>query len=278
MTAIEDTSRGQSKGATYDGIGTTQDANPLSTCKFFNLPPEVRQIIYEHALVGYQPKGFADLKLLVWAENITYSQHYQLALMQTCRQIYNEATPLVYRSALFNFACEEYELQHDAATEFLDTIGATNAQYITKIVVKFPDFSGNFDVVGEISNPSEPVEFADVRGWDCVRLMLKSLPNLTTIYFTFCYNIDEYLTSLSLDTEVLENALTCVDKELRKHSTLSKIHICWFNWCDYRQLAEKMLSFGWTVEDEYHLITEENLDEVEIYDPRIRGYVTRRDE
>jgi hypothetical protein len=267
MTAVEDTSRGQSKGATYDSIGTTQDANPLSTCKFFNLPPEVRQIIYEYALVGDQPKGLADVIPLFEGGNITDPWEHKLALMQTCRQIYNEAVPLVYRSTVFNFACADDELQLEAAEEFLDSIGATNAQYITKIVVNFPDYGGNFDVVGEISSPTEPVNFADVQGWDAVRLLLKSLPNLTTIYFPFCTDGAESGSLHSLNTKDIENALTCIDKELRKHSALSTIHVCWFMWCGYRQLAEKMLSLGWTVEDENYLITEKNVDEIESWDP-----------
>lgn len=130
-------------------------------------------------------------------------------------------------------------------------------------MVKFPEFGSQIQAMNAASsNSTATVDFDDVPGWDVIFLTLKSFPNLTTWIFTFCTDDTEALSLCSQDVNELKSVLTCIDNELRKHPSLSKIHVCWFL-LSSRQLAEKMLSLGWTVEDEWGLITEENVHELE---------------
>ncbi|KAL2121228.1 hypothetical protein VTJ04DRAFT_5255 [Mycothermus thermophilus] len=156
--AAEDHSASESTGALYN-IGATQQILPPKV-GFLAFPLKFDHI-FRHEKITIPPKNW-------------------LALAYTCRQIYTEAISLVYRSTLFNFAREEYEDQLNSTTWFLDIIGPVNAQYVTKVMVKFPEFGSQIQAMNAASsNSTATVDFDDVP----VRLEAGLRPDRPTVGF-----------------------------------------------------------------------------------------------
>ena len=77
----------------------------LPQCVLLNLPPELRYLIFELSLYMPTKSGMFDINSDIRCENGEQS-HHTLALLQTCRQIHEEAEGLFYAINKFRVKSE----------------------------------------------------------------------------------------------------------------------------------------------------------------------------
>jgi hypothetical protein len=174
-----------------------------------------------------------------------------LALLYTCRQVYAEAAPVVYRSTWFNVAEPVSYLGLEKMRQLLDMIGPSNARHVTKMNMLLP----NLDIYPGYGNPGDPppgfvtLEFDDEESEECLALLRENFPGLTTLSFVTDWREGEFLVHNELVPESLDGALAPIVDELKKCPSLSTVHVGWLGPCVNRPVAEKMLSLGWSVEN-----------------------------
>jgi hypothetical protein len=153
-------------------------ANPSAPSFLGALPPEIRNRIYEamfksdgtvllHDAKAYREqfsdtlrdnlrlneardwddeKPFVDVELYVEDQEFNLGFHSSIALLHTCRQIYHEATGVLYGSNVFYFkqmpmsmcSYEAHCMQHDYAPSWLLRIG-THAALLFKVFIDLED-------------------------------------------------------------------------------------------------------------------------------------------
>jgi len=79
-----------------EGVRVPPYEFPASS-RFLRLPRELRDKIYKHALI-------ADQAFLWPAESYTRTHHFSPNLLSTCRQVYDEAAPIIYKLNRFTFS------------------------------------------------------------------------------------------------------------------------------------------------------------------------------
>ena len=102
--------------------------------RFLGLPPEIRNMIYDHLLGGEgdplsismarNNRGFHSLRT-----GHGYRTNESIALLSSCKQVSLEATPVFYGINKFEFACTT------SMSRFLDSIGS-NVRLLKKISVQ----------------------------------------------------------------------------------------------------------------------------------------------
>jgi hypothetical protein len=106
---------------------------------FLDLPVETRLTIYESLLVvcydlHFELEGIVDeltmRNVLVPPANRTSGEKLHAQIIRTCRQIYREASPILYKRNCFDFAEAE-------PSKFLETIGI-QAKRILNVGLDFP--------------------------------------------------------------------------------------------------------------------------------------------
>jgi hypothetical protein len=104
-------------------------------CRFLGLPPEIRNIIYHYVLIEpgalhfiQLPTGTKLLEPRVW-----------LSLLFACRQVYTEATKILYGEARFRLISLDSQHQLETVRWFLDMIGPENAHCIRELELRAPD-------------------------------------------------------------------------------------------------------------------------------------------
>lgn len=91
---------------------------------FFNLPLELRLQVYGHAFI---PTGH---EYYSWKKNSS-GDRATVSLLRTCKQIHNEAAPVLYSTITFHlYVCPK-------AVDFLRSIGPINITYIKSLHIFF---------------------------------------------------------------------------------------------------------------------------------------------
>ncbi|KAK7973428.1 hypothetical protein PG988_007562 [Apiospora saccharicola] len=99
---------------------------------FSDLPPELRQQVYELCLVRKEPVN-------PWRSILKRGPSYGLVvnMLRVSKAVYHEAAPVLYSRNIFDLddRCSE------ALALFLDRIGPANADQLRHIIVAFPKLS-----------------------------------------------------------------------------------------------------------------------------------------
>lgn len=96
----------QCRGAT---ASITQSTQLTARPSIFLLPPEIRREVFQHLLVNknatIEPKVDPGTKASNWKFWIDWHNETSLAILRTCRMIYEEASKILYENNTFRYEC-----------------------------------------------------------------------------------------------------------------------------------------------------------------------------
>jgi hypothetical protein len=171
---------------------------------FMKLPGEIRNMVYENSLVLPRPIDFWPIipddaprgtdHLTVLRQDV---KHINTALMQVCRQVNHEATPILYAKNRFRFSdrggwtiLDGFLWHIGPNVNFLTSLTVTCPQWVgTVIETAYPDMKGemrlmlsrfNKTVLDAPNGPSSEFNFAYKRAGD-VLLKLKNLQHFNIL-------------------------------------------------------------------------------------------------
>lgn len=208
-----------------------------ATVNFLDLPIEVRNRIYEivlvilHPLYLFQEPGspvetFAPDRPLQW-----------LALLHTNRQIYVEASAVLYAINHFHFV-DITQRQVGVLRSFLDCIGYVNAASLSHLCINFPIAESIDDQPGKVRLRDDSLE--------SLKLLQDKCTNLSTLETVVHYKNSSFFTRTD---EFLREAFSQIDAQLKAIPSLKRIiiRIAVNDRVPTSSAMDLMQGFGWLV-------------------------------
>lgn len=214
----------------------------LSESRLLSLPYELREIIYQYVLVVapplylYHDRGSDKIQLFT-----PERRRQWLALLFTNRQIYVEATPILYSSAQFTIIDVTHNQAHLLQC-FLNRIGPVNARYLSNLCINFPFLASGSSQKGMIILLND-----DVR---CLKLLQEYCVGLRTLETIVHTKNAKGLARASQDmngSEYVREALSQVDAHFKTIPSLRRVVVKFHNGPPTRGLTKLMEGLGWVV-------------------------------
>lgn len=196
---------------------------------FFKLPIELRLIIYRLVIVERPFTSSGEYERVppvcgpVSRER--WPPHQWLALARTCRQAYDEAVPLVYRSHKFWLGRDEPRDQLQQVRRFLKTVPQTNLLCLTNVWLAFPEVKVNPFVDDDDDGLAEITPDS----LTCLKVLRNSCPNVTGVYLLLERSYNERLYRRMEGRyggrylRTFQRLLGEIDAELGEFPSLSKV-------------------------------------------------------
>jgi hypothetical protein len=110
-------------------------ADPRRPLSFLELDYDIRLQIYGELLIrpDSTPLEFHQKPIRLWTDNALL-QTFQPQILRTCKQIYNEAMPLLYGQNEFKFRVDTGSID-PRASEFVFCVSARRAKLIRRIIL-----------------------------------------------------------------------------------------------------------------------------------------------
>jgi hypothetical protein len=223
---------------------------------FFSFPSEIRNKIYEEALVlselivlwGMQPYG--EIYGLALPRNSLECGPLCLcpAILLTNKRVHREASPLLYSR-------NGFRLDKGYLTLFLDHIGPQNASFLRHICIAFPAFDDYHHL------ESVTLKEDSIRTLERIRDNCTNLATLETSLRFRTINIME--SAIDAPDSPRAAALPLVDARFKAISSLKEIIVNVYDAPLSCDLREKMRSCGWTIEGTWE--ESESVDEDDDY-------------
>ncbi|KAJ8058339.1 hypothetical protein OCU04_012531 [Sclerotinia nivalis] len=229
-----------------------------SKLNFFDLIIEIRLKIYQELLVVAKPISFNT------SFGTGYSGHFDadakesvgpsLQLLRVNKQIYLEATPILYLNNTFELSHVEESLtptiiRNETPVQFLTQIGNRNASFIRHLGIYFPWFKTCKE--GKIRLEREILELIAAKCTDLITIKMLLWDNYRTDYLKHQKSLQhEYVEIENISAELLN----LVDTELKKISSLTEIIVDDHIWKEWQRpeindkLTKMMLDCGWKVQ------------------------------
>ncbi|KAF7868618.1 hypothetical protein EAF04_005149 [Stromatinia cepivora] len=226
-----------------------------SKLNFFDLIIEIRLKIYKELLVVAKPISFdisfgrghldADAK-----ESVGPS----LQLLRVNKQIYFEATSILYRNNTFELSCAEESLtptifRSKNPVHFLTQIGNRNASFIRHLGIYFPWFKTCKE--GQTRLEGKLLELIAAKCTCLTTIKMLLWDNHRTDYLRHQRSLQhEYVEIGNISAELLK----LIDTELKKISSLTEIIVSYHIWKEWprpeinEKLIQMMLDCGWKVQ------------------------------
>jgi hypothetical protein len=212
--------------------------------RLLSLPAELRNAIYIEVFT----KPFPDYDLLnKWTEfkKSTFAcvpSNHWIALIYTCRQIYNEALPIAYSKAYFNLTPLRPGIRQQPRRieRFIRAIGPDNTRLVTFIHMACPEIT-----LREFWETSSPWPYAvslHPYSLDTFKLLRDNCPALTTLSFwrkPLTYMIPLRMVKIHLDI------LRMWESEFQEFSVLSNVYLWWED-LTCRDLIQAIAALGWS--------------------------------
>ena len=178
---------------------------------FLGLPNEIRNRIYKRVLIILHPlylfqepgspvETFAPDRPLQW-----------LALLYTNRQIYVEASAVLYAINRFHFV-DITRQQVGVLRSFLDCIGSVNAASLSHLCINFPITESIDEQPGKVTLRDDSLQ--------SLKLLKDKCTNLSTLETLVHYKNSNLFTRTD---EFLREALSQIDAQLKAIPSLKKI-------------------------------------------------------
>jgi hypothetical protein len=209
------------------------EARIHQTSRLFSLPAELRLSIYAHVFSYEEEQLFSDIRQIVSASHgdVTKSafmpRKHWIALLYTCRQIYAEAIPLVYRHTHFLFMEGFPDGRLKTMERFLNSVGSVNASCITTIHTKFPPLLADYrkkPFGSQVLREPRRVMILP-SSLDHLMFIRNAFPGLTTLVLWTEFRCNAY--SLPADINSVGEALIDLAERLRIFVSQPAIHVHW---------------------------------------------------
>jgi hypothetical protein len=209
---------------------------------FFSFPSEIRNKIYEEALVLSEPiilvvaQPYGGIYGLSLPRNSLFYGPLRLcpAILLANKRAHREASPLLYSRNCFRVQTR------GILTLFLDDIGPQNASFLRHICITFPAFDDNH--VGSVTLKEDSIRTLELIRDNCTNLTtLETSLRLRTI------NAMEVAINM-LDSPRAAAPLALVDARFKAISSLKEIIVNVYDEPLSCDLREKMRGCGWTIE------------------------------
>lgn len=194
--------------------------------KFFSLPREIRDQIYELVLLHREP-------IDPWLDG-NRRQNLNSQLLRASKAVHHETSLLFYAQNIFDFT---YGTPEDVVS-FLGQIGRNNADHIRHICVDFPMFL--YLLPGDVVPEDDGIAIlANIQsGCASLSTLTMSLPSTSSM---------ERRLHLLDDPEIVSEALQLVNTHCRAITSLQKIVVEVYENNPSDDIRRKFESHGWTI-------------------------------
>lgn len=207
---------------------------------FFDLPGEIRNIIYEELLVF---PTVISLNRARWSwesscshiwERLFNPLHLYPKIFLLSKKAYHEASSVLYSRNCFDIG------NSDLFSSFLNQIGSHNSRYLSSLIIPFPDV--HYD--GHRMDIS--LKEDGMRTLDLIRSKCENIVCLNTSLHT------SHAMELRLDAfdapRAVDKALKLIDTQIRAMSSLKEFRVNVYDEPIDIALREKMCCYEWRLE------------------------------
>lgn len=217
-------------------MASSQGTSPA--INLFSLPRKIRNIIYRRVLVVLHPLFlFQDTGSRVETFAPEMPPRW-LALLYTNRQVYDEASTVLYGSNRFTFV-DATQHQHELIRSFLNCIGSVNAGSLSHICINFP-------VAESVGHRGKVVLRKD--SLHTLKLLRDKCTSLTTLETQIHSQHSSGLIIIDPNNlQFFREALLQFDAQLKAMCSLEKVIIRFYDRTPIPGVTELMQGFGWVI-------------------------------
>jgi len=206
---------------------------------FFNFPGEIRNKIYEEALMLSEPIILVAMQPCSGIYGLALPRNsLEFGLLRLCpaillanKRAHREASPLLYSR-------NRFRLDKGFLKLFLDDIGPQNASFLRHICIAFPAFDDYH--LGSITLKEDSIRTLERIRDNCT--------NLATLETSLGFPTIDAMESIdALDSPRAAATLALVDTRFKAISSLKEVIVNIYNKSLSCDLKEKMRSCGWTI-------------------------------